>query len=274
MIGQRWKYYISLKKYVGWPYSRALMCQPYDIIMKEIKGCNTIFEIMGEIEKKYCLMINTICQYFVMSLIWINYFSSLYSKNCWFIHILAFLLLVVLIARWKSLLVIFSTWQCIDISDHIKSTLTLTEKKKPKKRKQGDSGTSVVFLWGFFHGAQTWKYCKHHWRCSQLWITIMTSKQWSANIWGIRIQAISAGQEGPKGYDWEKYQNHYEKQKTRKTEKEPQHFQQLQNFNYEEDNKSVFCKSESIENKEMSTFSSKWKSGRDKMLVICLNCNR
>ena len=69
-----------------------------------------------------------------------------------------------------------------------------------------------------------------------------------------------------------KFHKFVKNKKRRKTEKELQHFQEMQ-ISDDERKKSVSSLAESVETGEISSSSSEWKIGSDEIFVTCLNCD-
>ena len=74
--------------------------------------------------------------------------------------------------------------------------------------------------------------------------------------------------------DLEKFLRFVKSRKRRKTEKEPQHLQQLLISDNNEGKKSISNMAESEECCEISTSNSKWKTGSNVWSVTCLKSNK
>ena len=68
-----------------------------------------------------------------------------------------------------------------------------------------------------------------------------------------------------------KFQKFIGNKKRRNTEKEVHDFQELTIFDNESDNKSISCIAESIATGEISSSSSKQKTGLDRIFIACLS---
>ena len=161
-------------------------------------------------------------------------------------------------------------------ADKKSSAASKKPKKSHKKRKRENSNSSVVesskeSTEGCHPSKKYWilhRKCSHATNnCKDLHAIVNKHKQKRRRVSGIMERATRA-----KYSNWVKFQKFMKNKKKRKTEKELQHFLEMQIFD-DESKKSVSSLAECIESGEISSSSSEWKIGSDELFVTCFNCD-